>query len=452
MTNDSFELASKTFHSSAFLTILPFRKVVVSMEVNPNSPSDESTIQQPFGSPNSRGRKGLGKPVIRKLLRDIEERGGIHTFSIKNLCDCFPETYGFPNTIQRRRVQNKVNKWKLLTLERFQAVQLKYLAIVGEERNHILHSFAHPPASTTLERANSSDSSSHQYSRRSLSSPAVPNQEAPVFESPPPLSAIMLSSAMTISRPASTSETAAHIQRALDSNDFGECVFLFLQQRRKCLPVSHLRADSVEIEVNIDHPEKNREVQVFNFTGVKTKGKFHNGYAIEMNVDVRDVKKGLYRAYFLPDNHHVFIKAPPGLCSSSNREDHAILADKEKLRSRFCEKLHDARHVSRNEIKDSEKRTSKNIVLSFPCYMTLSNLIYSPDTTADGLIKMKKEPYKNKVVVGIKEYATLHCCIVLKLHLVEAAERVFEKQKEGLTDEDELVDALDEGMEGMKIG
>lgn len=223
--------------------------------------------------------------------------------------------------------------------------------------------------------------------------------------------------------------------------------FSFLQLQHKS-PVSYLRANVVEIEVNIDRPEKNREVQVFNFMGVKTDGKFHNGYAIEMNVDVRDVKKGLYRAYLLPDNHHVFIKAP-GLCASY-RDDHKILADKEKLRSRFCEKLQDARDVSRHAIQDSEERTSKNIVLSFPGYMTLSNLIYSPGAT-DGLIKMKSEPYENTVILGEKEYETMHCRVVWKLHLVEAAERVFDKQEEKFTDEDELVNALNEGMKIHKL-
>lgn len=167
-----------------------------------------------------------------------------------------------------------------------------------------------------------------------------------------------------------------------------------------------------------------------------------------MNVDVRDVKKGLYRAYLLPDNHHVFIKAP-GLCASY-RDDHKILADKEKLRSRFCEKLQDARDVSRHAIQDSEERTSKNIVLSFPGYMTLSNLIYSPGAT-DGLIKMKSEPYENTVILGEKEYETMHCRVVWKLHLVEAAERVFDKQEEKFTDEDELVNALNEGMKIHKL-
>ena len=82
--------------------------------------------------------------------------------------------------------------------------------------------------------------------------------------------------------------------------------------------------------------------------------------------------------------------------------------------------------------------------------MTLSNLIYSPGAT-DGLIKMKSEPYENTVILGEKEYETMHCRVVWKLHLVEAAERVFDKQEEKFTDEDELVNALNEGMKIHKL-
>ncbi|KAI2503347.1 hypothetical protein MHU86_11067 [Fragilaria crotonensis] len=87
------------------------------------------------------------------------------------------------------------------------------------------------------------------------------------------------------------------------------------------------------------------------------------------------------------------------------------------------------------------------MVLMFPGYMELSNAIYSP-TTADGKIRMVPVPYEGSVTLGGTEYPTLLCRVVWKVHIVEATDRVVEREhlNEG-TYEDELVQALREGLE-----
>ncbi|KAI2493064.1 hypothetical protein MHU86_21478 [Fragilaria crotonensis] len=227
----------------------------------------------------------------------------------------------------------------------------------------------------------------------------------------------MMSIATTI--PATASKDMTYIHRVLMAKDF------------------------VEIEVDIESPERNREAQVFHFTGRRTNGKLHNGFTIEMCVDPRDYTNHHYQAYLLPDKHRIFIKVP-SQCASFTL-DHALVSGRE--RANFCDRVQESRDVARHAIQDSDKRVYKHMVLMFPGYMELSNAIYSP-TTADGKIRMVPVPYEGSVTLGGTEYPTLLCRVVWKVHIVEATDRVVEREhlNEG-TYEDELVQALREGLE-----
>jgi hypothetical protein len=130
---------------------------------------------------------------------------------------------------------------------------------------------------------------------------------------------------------------------------------------------------SVEIDVDIEHPERNRELNIFHFTGKKESGKLHNGFAIEMEVDPRDVKDGRYAAYLLPNCHQVFLKVPGQ--TSTYRIDHHLVATIEQ--ANHCSRIQEARDVSRNAIEKDETRMCKHILLKFPSNMELSNAIYS---------------------------------------------------------------------------
>lgn len=195
----------------------------------------------------------------------------------------------------------------------------------------------------------------------------------------------------------------------------------------------------MEIEVDVNHPERNRELQVFHFFAKKHDGKLHNGFSIEMNVDVRDVKAGFYQAFLLPDSQHVFLKVPGQPASFT--ADHKLVSEREQVRDKFCERIQESRDVSRNAIKKSEKRVTKHIVVKFPPYMTLSNAIYSPGMS-DGEIKLVSLTYMQDVSLGGENYQSLMCRISWRLSLVEAADRTVDEKTDDKSYEDELVDDL----------
>ena len=55
----------------------------------------------------------------RQLLNDILNSGGLFATSLRCICDSNPHLYGFPGTKERKRIQNKVYRWKLLSEEEF---------------------------------------------------------------------------------------------------------------------------------------------------------------------------------------------------------------------------------------------------------------------------------------------------------------------------------------------
>ena len=74
--------------------------------------------------------------------------------------------------------------------------------------------------------------------------------------------------------------------------------------------------------------------------GKKHNGRLHNGFRIEMNLDIRDVKNEGYHAFLLPDKHRVLIMMPAQCASFAL--DHKV-AQKEKEK---CEKVQVARDLS----------------------------------------------------------------------------------------------------------
>ena len=195
----------------------------------------------------------------------------------------------------------------------------------------------------------------------------------------------------------------------------------------------------MEIEVDVDHPERNREVQVFHFFAKKHDGKLHNGFSIEMNIDTRDMANGLYEAFLLPDQQHVFLKIPGQPASFT--EDFKMVAERERAREKFCDRIQESRDVCRNTIKKSENRVTKHILLKFPLYMRLSNVIYSPGMS-DGLIKLVSLSYVQDVRVDDKIYKSLMSRISWRLSLVEAADRTVDEKEDDKTQMNDLIDDL----------
>lgn len=196
----------------------------------------------------------------------------------------------------------------------------------------------------------------------------------------------------------------------------------------------------MEIEADLEYPERNREVNVFVFSGKKHEGKLHDGVSIELQADARDVTKGLYKAFLLPNGRGVFLKFPGQV--ASYLQDHRLVKESEVKGKDHCERLQQARDLNRNAIQQSETRSAKNIVLRFPGYISLSNAIYSP-RSKDGEIKLMTAPYEHAVALSSEDYPTLSCRIGWRLHLVEANERVVDDLDDGESNyEADLVNRL----------
>lgn len=157
------------------------------------------------------GSRGLGISLSRQLIQDIDDSGGIKQFSLKSICDKKPEFYGSKGTSLRRKVQNKVAKWKALSEEKYQDVRFEYLFGVSSPE----------PASkptTAVEaprQADPSSGSSQQYSFRTPS-PHRLNYFTP--QKPSSSTRGKMDSGTIIMT--STSKIATYIQRVLNANQF----------------------------------------------------------------------------------------------------------------------------------------------------------------------------------------------------------------------------------------
>ena len=50
--------------------------------------------------------------IQEQLILDIYQDGGLHRANIAGICNKNPEMYGPARSVQRRRIQNKVDRWK----------------------------------------------------------------------------------------------------------------------------------------------------------------------------------------------------------------------------------------------------------------------------------------------------------------------------------------------------
>ena len=153
------------------------------------------------------------------------------------------------------------------------------------------------------------------------------------------------------------------------------------------------------------HPERNREVFVFHFKDeVDKQGVLHNGFAVEMDLDIRDFREGLYSAE-LVSSPEFMIKAPGQ--PATYTLDFLVAADAEAKGRRKCENLHQARNVARNGIQDDPDRCVKHIILAFPSHIKLSNTIYSSGLPT-GMIKMEILPTQATLQLSNGKSITLH--------------------------------------------
>jgi hypothetical protein len=172
---------------------------------NDNYDSDNGSAAH--HSPQQRGKKkGLSQVILRQLLRDIEEKGGIQLISAKSVCDHKPDLYGRAKSELRGQVLTKVGKWKLLTPAKYHQVIQRISGgggVVGADNDRrILPFHGSPPPERT------DPYSTHLY-LRSPQQPFTTPTEAPVE---------MAHSTSIVP----TSKDSAYIHRVLMSSDYGK--------------------------------------------------------------------------------------------------------------------------------------------------------------------------------------------------------------------------------------
>lgn len=159
-------------------------------------------------TPQQRGKKkGLSQVILRQLLRDIEEKGGIQLISAKSICDHKPDIYGATRSELRGQVLNKVSKWKLLTPAKYhqvvQRISSGRVAFGSDDDRRIL-----PFHGSPIPEEQADPYATHLYLRS-------PQQ---VFTSPPEAPIEMAHSSSII--PAS--KDSAYTHGVLTSTDYGK--------------------------------------------------------------------------------------------------------------------------------------------------------------------------------------------------------------------------------------
>lgn len=89
--------------------------------------------------------RGVPQHVLKQLLSDIEEQGGLQSkFTLRAVCDSKPELYGNKGTLQRRAIQNKTHRLKLLHRGEY----LELLAFFGIQSSQGRQRVLEPPHNT----------------------------------------------------------------------------------------------------------------------------------------------------------------------------------------------------------------------------------------------------------------------------------------------------------------
>lgn len=102
--------------------------------------------------------RGLPTAVLRELLQDIEDNGGLNeNLRLKSLCAKKPDVYGLPASARRRAIQNKTQRLKKMS-------RVAYLELLVSMRISTLPLQRHPyTAAATGDRHGRTGIQPHQF-------------------------------------------------------------------------------------------------------------------------------------------------------------------------------------------------------------------------------------------------------------------------------------------------
>jgi hypothetical protein len=187
-----------------------------------------------------------------------------------------------------------------------------------------------------------------------------------------------------------------------------------------CFAPSTEKADI--INVDIKHPECNREVIVVPFTDKEMDGILHDGFVFMVEgVDVRDFISKKFKARLVSSNE--ILVAMPAVSHYWLHDSSAFNACLTRC-GLYCQRADEAQAVARNNmLLQNRDRQTKYLLLRFPDNLKLSNLHFSPNST-DGNIEIDVVPLKNTVDIPGNEMQAAFATVVWKVTVLEDEQRV----------------------------
>ena len=390
-----------------------------------SSPRATFTSSTPPDSNNKdkeQGKKwGLTKNTKRQLILDIEERGGLGICVLKRLCDEKPHLYGqSPDCALRRKVQNKVAKWKNLSAADFQAEKLNLFAGVD-------------------------------YQSREESLIPKPTRSVPVGKSPskqtPTQGTFPFHTRSTSLSPYQTSKMNAPWSdiRFGPGKLFSFSTEINIKSGQKFL----IPCTENTVHVDISSPEKHREFLLVPFQDYPSGGILYNGFGVEISGgDFGNYREGRYRAW-LKSSHEIVLQLP--VARSTLLTQHGInsyQAQRQRLGG-HSETYEVARMVVRNRIQAQGARHVYYLLIVFPAEFELTNAVFTPNNSPYGEITPQITPVE--VSNPIDEQ---RCIRGIEVDIAFGVTIIEEEPRRAIagTSSNPHADALANALNGMKFG
>lgn len=179
------------------------------------------------------------------------------------------------------------------------------------------------------------------------------------------------------------------------------------------------------IDVDVEYPERNREVLIVGFTDVAKDGVLHNGFDIVVPaVDMRDYLTDKYKLELV--SHNELLLTMPALHAWNLANFDKFFAHQEKY-DHLCLRSKQGHDVFHNSILSEKKRLTKYLLLRFPKNHVLSTRHYADHKTE---LNCKIAPLLDvsfdwKERKGIQQNTSV---VYWKVSVKEFRERVVEKK------------------------
>jgi hypothetical protein len=389
------------------------RKKVVPPTVSyPSTLADDSSVSSQGSYISSTdGKRGLSENLQKQLATDIEKAGGIKNLSdnsgqrLARILDLRPDVYGKRGVDpkkdnKRTQIQKKVWCWKQLEKQGthcqivLNRLQVKSFAtLLFEEKNR--RGLNKPRKRDDDETSVSSSSSNDSISSEDSSVVSIEHERKP-----PP---------QVIHSPATHKKMSAacHTPNTAVPRGAGKffvfvfvdpCPFLFCS---RAVPTSCVVCIAERIPVNIQRPERNREVLVFptkDIDGLETGTQFTGHYMMHQ-IDIRhiadDPSVEFYKGRVFTSNS-VLLRVPAFPYSILHNRDE-IAAN---VSATTSDALDDARHSFE---QDKAGREWKYLVLDFPTNHELSSKVVYKEAGDDEELELEIIPiqYSHPNITGL---------------------------------------------------